>query len=151
MKKLLARLGLLTNTKNYKVYDYSIIGENVRIGNNTVIGSHCVILGEVYIGDNCRIQSHCFIPSGVTILDNVFIGPRVTFLNDKYPPSKGKAWETTIVMDNVTIGGDCTIMPGIAIGTRSLIGAGTLVSRSVIQDRLIYDKRERITKEKYYG
>jgi len=138
------------NTKNYKVYSHSIIGPSVRIGKGTVIGSHCVILGEVFIGDNCRIQSFCFIPSGVTILDNVFIGPRVTFLNDKYPPSKGKHWETTIVMDDVTIGGDCTILPGISIGERSLIGAGTLLSRSVNPDRLVYDERQRITKEKYW-
>jgi len=55
------------------------------IGDNTQIGSFCEIKEKVKIGKNCRFQSYVFIPEGTVIGDYVFLGPRVTFTNDKYP------------------------------------------------------------------
>src|SRR3990167_5303173 len=83
------------------------------IGNNCTIHSHVWVGDGVMIGDNVKIQAFSFIPPGVTIGNNVFIGPRVTFTNDKHPPSKN--WSTTIVEDGVSIGAGAIILPGITL------------------------------------
>lgn len=121
-----------------KVYPFCEIKGDVEIGENTIIGSHSVILGEVKIGKNCRIQSFAFIPSGVTIDDDVFIGPRVTILNDKYPPSKGEHWHKVWIMNKASIGGNVTILPGVIIGTGSKIGAGSVVTKDVESNKIVY-------------
>ena len=107
----------------------NIYGEPL-IGSGTTIGSFCDI-GPCEIGRNCKIQSFVFIPSGVTIGEEVFIGPRVTFTNDKLPPSGGKHWGKTFVGNHVSIGASVTILPGVTIGEHAVIGAGAVVTKDV--------------------
>lgn len=95
----------------------------VRIHNYTFIGP------KVKIGDGTKVQAFAFIPDGVTIGENCFIGPHVCFTNDKYPPSNGKGWQETIVENNVSIGANSTILPGITIKEGTIIGAGSLVTK----------------------
>lgn len=101
-----------------------------EIGENCVIHSHVWIGDGVKIGNNVKVQAFSFIPSGVTIGDNAFIGPRVTFTNDKHPPSHGN-WSKTIVQEGASIGACATILPGITIGKDAMIGAGSVVTKSV--------------------
>ncbi len=107
-----------------------------KIGDNSQVGSYSEVKSGVVIGDNCRIQPYVFIPEGTHIGNNVFIGPRVTFLNDKFPTAR-KAIEGTwtldsvVVEDDVTLGGNVTINPGVKIGRGSFIGAGSVVTRDV--------------------
>jgi len=102
---------------------------NAKIGDGTKIGSFVDIGGTV--GRNCKIQSFAFIPEMVTIEDNCFIGPRVTFTNDKNPPSGGKDWAPTLVKSGARICADVTILPGVTIGENAFIGAGSLITESV--------------------
>jgi len=101
------------------------------------IGEHCNIaafveIGEdVIIGDYCQIQAFTYIPKGVKIGNHVFIGPNVTFTNDKYPPSGGKFWFETIVEDNVKIGASALLITGIKIGNGAFIAGGAVVTRNV--------------------
>ena len=104
------------------------------VGKGTKIGSFCDIAGR--IGKNCSIQSFVFIPSCVTIEDDVFIGPRVTFLNDKYPPSGNL--ERTLVKKGAVIGGGAVILPGIIIERKAMIGAGAVVTKDVEDFTLVY-------------
>lgn len=99
------------------------------IGYGAVIHSHVWIGKHVRIGKRVRVQAFCFIPEGVTIGDDCFIGPRVTFTNDKHPPSVD--WLETVVESNVSIGAGAIILPGITIGTGAVIGAGALVIHDV--------------------
>lgn len=108
--------------------ELSNIGECV-IGDNCTVHSHVWIGDRVKIGNNCKIQAFSFIPTGVRIGDNVFIGPRVTFTNDKYPPSG--EWATTIIENNVSIGAGVVILPGITLGEGCRIGAGSVVTKSI--------------------
>lgn len=108
------------------------------IGRGTVIHSHVWIGHGVKIGKNCRIQAFSFIPEGVTIEDNVFIGPRVTFTNDKYPPSKKENWRQTLVKSNAKIGAGVTILPGVTIGEGARIGAGSLVTKNIPDKALAF-------------
>jgi len=114
-----------------------------RIGKNTQIGSYSEIKEGAQIGNDCRFQSYVFVPEGTVIGNSVFVGPRVTFLNDKYPNTKkaqNKTWnlESVIVEDNATIGGNCTILPGIRICKNAFIGAGSVVTRNVLKGEIVY-------------
>lgn len=107
-----------------------------KIGKNTQIGSYCEIKEKVTIGDNCRLQSYVFIPEEIKIGNNVFIGPHVIFLNDKYPTAEKTLAKTykidpIIVEDDVTIGGNATILPGVKIGRGAMVGAGSVVTKDV--------------------
>jgi acetyltransferase-like isoleucine patch superfamily enzyme len=121
------------------------------IGNNTNIWQFCVVLANAEIGDNCNICSHCFIENdviignqvtvksgvqlwdGLRIEDDVFIGPNVTFTNDKFPRSKHYLDEfpNTTVCKGASIGGGAVILPGIIIGEFAMVGAGSVVTKSV--------------------
>ena len=109
----------------------SNIHPDVVIGSECKIHSHVWIGEGVRIGDRVKIQAFSFIPSGVTIEDNVFIGPRVTFTNDKYPPSGGSSWLPTLVKRNAVIGAGAVILPGVTIGQNARVGAGAIVTKSV--------------------
>lgn len=110
------------------------------IGDNCHIGSFVEICEGVIIGNNCSIQSFCFIPPNITIGNDVFLGPRVIFTNDKYPPSSKENWSQykTIVEDNVSIGAGSIILPGLVIGAGSKIGAGSVVTKDVKSFTLVY-------------
>lgn len=121
------------------------------IGNNTTIWQFCVILKNAIIGNNCNINCNVFIENdvtignsvtikpgvqiwdGITIEDDVFIGPNVTFTNDMFPKSKNKNFtlERTLIKKEASIGANSTILPGIIIGSNSLIGAGSVVLKNI--------------------
>jgi acetyltransferase-like isoleucine patch superfamily enzyme len=102
------------------------------------IGKFCKIESFVYIeegvsiGDYCKIKPYVFIPTGVTIGDEVFVGPNVTFTNDKYPRSKGE-WKLlqTIVREGASIGANSVILPGVTVGVKAFVGAGSVVTHDV--------------------
>ncbi len=117
--------------KNVKIFDQVNLYK-CQIGSNTKIDAFVYVEEGVKIGNNCKIRPFTFIPTGVIIGDNVFIGPNVTFTNDKKPKVSGK-WTLlkTIVEDNVSIGAGSTILPGIRIGKGAMIGAGSVVTKDV--------------------
>jgi acetyltransferase-like isoleucine patch superfamily enzyme len=99
------------------------------IGKGTIVHSHVWIGDRVKIGEDCRIQAFSFIPTNVRLGRKVFVGPRVTFTNDKHPPSD--QWEITIVGDFVSIGAGAIILPGVTLGDGCTIGAGAVVTKSI--------------------
>ncbi len=107
------------------IYKTAQIGKKVNVGAFTEIGD------QVVIGDNVRIGAMCFIPKGVTLEDNAWIGPRVTFTNDMYPPSGEENWKPTLVKKGARIGAAVTILPGVTIGEKALIAAGAVVTHNV--------------------
>ena len=128
--------------------------QSQNIGEGTNIWQYCVVLPGAVIGDNCNICSHCFIENdvtignnvtvkcgvqlwdGVEIEDDVFIGPNVTFCNDRYPKSGNKNFklEKVIVKKGASIGANATILPGVTIGENALVAAGAVVTKDVYRD-----------------
>jgi len=108
-----------------------------RIGKGCKIDSFVYVEEGVTIGDNCKIRPFVFIPSGVTIENDVFVGPNVTFTNDKYPKVKG-SWTLikTHVKSGASIGANSVVLPGVTIGMAALVGAGSVVTKDV-PDRAI--------------
>jgi acetyltransferase-like isoleucine patch superfamily enzyme len=133
--------------KNTKIWHFVNLYE-CEIGDNCVIGSF-VEIGKAKIGNNCKIESHVFIPDGVTIEDDVFIGPHVCFTNDKYPKIKGE-WELkeTLIKKGASIGANATILCGITIGKNSLIGAGSIVTKNVPDNTIVFGTPATIKNQK---
>jgi len=107
------------------VYPTAKIGRNVSIGAFTEIGPN------VKIGDGVRIGAMCFIPEGVTIEEGAWIGPRCTFTNDRYPPSDRSEWQKTYVKRGARLGAGVTVVCGVVIGEQALVGAGSVITKSI--------------------
>jgi acetyltransferase-like isoleucine patch superfamily enzyme len=122
-----------------KVWQYSVIFQKAVIGENCNICAHTMIENDVQIGNNVTIKSGVYVWDGITLEDNVFIGPSVTFTNDKTPRSKQYPDEflKTIVEQGASIGGNATILPGIRIGRNALIGAGAVVTKDVPENAIV--------------
>jgi UDP-2-acetamido-3-amino-2,3-dideoxy-glucuronate N-acetyltransferase len=118
---------------NSIVWQFCIIFEHAKIGTDANICAHCLIEDNVVIGDRATIKNGVHIWDGVTIGDDVFVGPNVTFANDKYPKSKERLGEPvkTNLEDGVSIGGGATLVAGITIGKGALVAAGAVVTKSV--------------------
>ncbi len=86
---------------------------------------------------------------GTLIEDNVFIGPNVTFTNDKYPKSKKypEAFQKIIIKNGASIGANCTILGGIEIGENALVGAGSVVTKSIPTKQLWLGNPARFIKD----
>jgi len=126
--------------KNVKIFSFvNLYG--CEIGDNTKIGTFVEIQKNAIVGKNCKISSHTFICEGVHIEDDVFIGHNVTFINDLYPratTSDGKMqtdedWQVvpTFVRKGASIGSSATILAGVTIGEKAIVGAGAVVTKDV--------------------
>jgi acetyltransferase-like isoleucine patch superfamily enzyme len=112
-----------------------------EIGDETRIGTFVEIQKGARVGARCKISSHTFICEGVRVEDEVFIGHGVQFINDRYPratnadgtPQTEADWtlERTVVRRAASIGTGATILGGIEIGARAIVGAGSVVTRDV--------------------
>jgi acetyltransferase-like isoleucine patch superfamily enzyme len=125
-----------------------------EIGDNTKIGAFVEVQKHARIGKNCKISSHTFICEGVTIEDDVFVGHGVTFINDSYPRATTAEgglqteadWkvETTVIKKGASIGSGVTILSKITVGERAIVGAGSVVTRSVPADTIVAGNPARV-------
>lgn len=125
-----------------------------EIGDETRIGSFVEIQKGARIGSHCKVSSHTFICEGVTVEDEVFIGHGVNFINDNYPRATTAAgklqtdsdWQVapTIVKRGASIGTGATILGGVQIGPRAIVGAGSVVTRDVPADTIVAGNPARI-------
>ena len=119
--------------QNTRVWQFSVVLEGARIGENCNICAHTLIEGDVIIGDNVTVKSGVFLWDGTRIEDGVFIGPNATFTNDLFPRSKAypDAFRGITVSQGASIGANATLLPGITIGEFALVGAGAVVTGDV--------------------
>ena len=119
--------------KDTKVWNQAQIRERAKIGQSCIISKNVYIDFDVKIGDRVKIQNNVNVYHGVTIEDDVFLGPSMTFTNDMFPRAFNDDWSVseTIVKKGASIGANATIICGIMIGEYAMIGAGSVVKKSV--------------------
>lgn len=113
------------------IYPPCNVYPTVRFGKNVQVGAFSEVGHNVTIGDNVHVGAFCFIPEGVTIESDAWIGPRVTFSNDMYPPSGRNSWQVTVVKKGARLGAAVCVRPGVTIGEGALIGMGAVVTQDV--------------------
>lgn len=118
---------------NTRIWAFSHVLPRAIIGSDCNICENVFIENDVIIGDKVTIKNGVQIWNGVTIADGVFIGPNVTFTNDKFPKSGNRNFNLlrTRVDEGASIGANATILPGLSIGKFAVIGAGSVVTKSV--------------------
>ena len=116
-----------------QIWQFAIILKEATIGKNCNINCHTFIENYVKIGNNVTVKAGVYLWDGIVIGNDVFLGPNVTFVNDKYPRSKQypESFQKTTVENSVSIGANATILGGITIGKFALIGAGTVVTKDI--------------------
>jgi len=129
-----------------KVWQFTVVLPRARIGANCNINSHCFVENDVMLGDNVTVKCGVYLWDGIIIEDDVFIGPNVTFTNDKQPRSKvyPAQFLRTVVKAGASIGGGAVLLPGITIGRRAMVGAGAVVTRDVPDDGVIFGDPARL-------
>jgi acetyltransferase-like isoleucine patch superfamily enzyme len=123
---------------NTQIWQYVVVLEGAVIGDNCNINCHCFIENDVKIGNNVTIKSGVYLWDGIEIENNVFIGPNVTFTNDKYPKSKQypEKFDKILIKSGASIGANATIIGPVVIGENSLIGAGSVVTKNIPTNEL---------------
>ncbi|MCL2163763.1 MAG: N-acetyltransferase [Oscillospiraceae bacterium] len=116
-----------------KIWNQAQVREGAQIGENCIISKNVYIDSGVTVGRNVKIQNNVNVYHGVTIEDDVFLGPSMTFTNDLYPRACNPDWKviTTLVKRGASIGANATIVCGVTIGEYSMVGAGSVVTKSV--------------------
>ncbi len=134
--------------QNTRIWQFAIVFADAVIGEHCNICAHTLIENDVQIGNNVTVKSGVYLWDGITIEDNVFIGPNATFTNDKMPRSKEypESFARTIIKQGASIGANATILPGISIGIKAMIGAGAVITKSVPDYAVVVGNPGRIIK-----
>lgn len=122
-----------------KVWQFVVILKGAQIGCDCNICAHVLLEGDVILGDRVTVKSGVQLWDGLRVGNDVFIGPNVTFTNDRFPRSKvyPESFAQTVIEDGASIGAGAVILPGVRIGTRAMVGAGAVVTRDVAPGSLV--------------
>ena len=116
-----------------RIWQFAVVLKGAKIGCDCNVCAHAFIENDVVIGDNVTVKCGVQLWNGLRVGNNVFIGPNVTFGNDKYPKSGKHDFEClrTVIEDDVSIGANATILPGVRLGKGCVVGAGAVVTPDV--------------------
>jgi acetyltransferase-like isoleucine patch superfamily enzyme len=141
--------------KNVRIFGFANL-YGCEIGDDVKIGTFVEIQKGAKIGNRCKISSHTFVCEGVTIEDEVFIGHNVTFINDRYPraTAAGGQLQTeadwacvrTLIKRGASVGSSATLLCGITVGERAVVGAGSVVTRDVPPGAVVAGNPARVIK-----
>ena len=122
------------------VGQFCVVLKGAVIGQDCNIGSHCLIENDVLVGDRVTVKCGVQLWDGLRVEDDVFIGPNVTFTNEKHPRSQqySEAFLQTNVKQGASIGANATILPGVTIGAGAMVGAGSVVTRDVPAGAVVF-------------
>jgi UDP-2-acetamido-3-amino-2,3-dideoxy-glucuronate N-acetyltransferase len=129
-----------------RIWQFSVVLPNAKIGRDCNVCSHSFIENDVVIGDRVTIKSGVQLWDGMRVGDDVFIGPNASFANDRFPRSKNPPdkFLQTLVETGASIGAGATVLPGITIGRNAMVAAGCVVTRSVPPNAIVVGNPARI-------
>ena len=116
-----------------RIWQYVVVLPGAHIGTDANICAHTFVENDVVIGNRVTVKSGVYLWDGVRLADDVFIGPNVTFTNDKFPRSghRTDSFPATRVEKAASIGGGAVLLPGVVIGPGAMVGAGAVVTKDV--------------------
>jgi UDP-2-acetamido-3-amino-2,3-dideoxy-glucuronate N-acetyltransferase len=132
-----------------RIWQFCVVFAGAKIGANCNICAQVLIENDVVIGDNVTVKSGVQLWDGVRIEDNVFIGPNVTFTNDLFPRSKvyPEQFLQTTIKTGASIGANATILPGLTIGEKAMVGAGSVVTKDVPAGAIVFGNPAKIGRQ----
>ncbi|MBY8992511.1 MAG: N-acetyltransferase [Candidatus Lokiarchaeota archaeon] len=125
-----------------------MIREKTTVGSNTSVGTNTVIDGNVIIGENVSIQTGVYIPLYCKIGNNVFMGPFSKLTNDKFMMRKEFALNGPTIEDNVSLGANSVILPGIILKKGTIVGAGSVVTKNTNENDIVIGNPAKLLKKK---
>lgn len=116
-----------------RIWAFAHVLPGAVVGEDCNICDHTFIENDVVVGDDVTVKCGNYLWDGITLEDKVFVGPNVTFSNDRYPRSKQypEAFDRIVVKAGASIGAGAVILPGITIGEGAMVGAGAVVVKDV--------------------
>ena len=137
-----------------KVWAFVQVRHGARIGRRCSFGRNSFVDVGVEVGDDVKVQNNASLYEGVTLESGVFIGPHVIFTNDKLPraitpdgslkTSDDWVLGRTLVRSGASIGAGSVIVTGVEIGRWAMIGAGSVVTKDVVDHALVVGNPARI-------
>jgi UDP-2-acetamido-3-amino-2,3-dideoxy-glucuronate N-acetyltransferase len=129
-----------------RIWAFAHVLPSAVIGRDCNICDHTFIENDVIVGDRVTIKCGVQLWDGLRIEDDVFVGPNVTFTNDRFPRSRQylEEFPQTTVKSGASIGANATILPGLTIGSNSMVGAGAVVTRPVPANAIVAGNPARI-------
>jgi len=109
----------------------AVVREDTRIGDGVLVGTHAVVDGGCALGDGVRLQTGAYVPTNSTLGDRVFLGPHAVLTNDPYPLRQDVDLEGPTLEDDVSIGANATVLPGVTVGEGAFVAANATVTRDV--------------------
>jgi len=129
-----------------RIWAFAHVLPGAEIGRDCNICDGVFIENDVVLGDRVTVKCGVQLWDGVRLGDDVFVGPNATFTNDRFPRSRRypEAFEKTIIEAGASIGANATLLPGIRIGRGAMVGAGSVVTRSVPSNAIVAGNPARI-------
>jgi UDP-2-acetamido-3-amino-2,3-dideoxy-glucuronate N-acetyltransferase len=129
-----------------RIWAFAHILPNALIGADCNICDHVFIENDVIVGDRVTVKCGVQLWDGVRIEDDVFVGPNATFTNDPFPRSQQHllTYPQTIVRCGASIGANATILPGVTIGRKAMVGAGSVITHDVPANAIVAGNPARI-------
>jgi acetyltransferase-like isoleucine patch superfamily enzyme len=123
-----------------RIWAFVHVLPGVQIGRNCNIGDHCYLEEGVRLGDGVVVKNGVSLWSGVTLGDRAFVGPNVSFTNDRLPRAKQfhSQHQRTAVSEGASVGANATILCGLTIGRYAMVGAGAVVTRDIPDYGLVF-------------
>jgi len=120
-----SRIGARLETGHHVVIrEENQIGDEFRIWNHSTVDYGCVI------GHRVRIHNHVYVAQFTTIEDDVFLAPGVMIANDSHPLC-AQCLKGPTIRRGARIGINVTLLPGVVVGEKALVGAGAVVTKDV--------------------
>jgi acetyltransferase-like isoleucine patch superfamily enzyme len=129
-----------------RVWAFAHVLPGARIGRDCNICDHVFVENDVVLGDRVTVKCGVQVWDGVRLSDDVFVGPNVTFTNDRFPRSRvyPDSFTTTIVGSGASLGANATVLPGVSIGRNAMVGAGAVVTKDVPANAIVVGNPARI-------
>jgi acetyltransferase-like isoleucine patch superfamily enzyme len=131
------------------IWQFCVVLAGAVIGENCNINAQVLIENDVVIGNNVTIKSGVQVWNGTRIEDDVFLGPNATLTNDLMPRSKQypESFTGITIKKGASIGANATILPGIIIGEKAMIGAGAVVTKNVPDNTVVAGNPAKIIRQ----